>query len=356
MNGFSVVICCHNGARRLPATLAHLIAQKPCPAPWEVLLIDNDSIDNSAEVGRSCWVNAPAPLRIVRETQRGVRYARERGLHEARYAFIGFVDDDNWIAADWIRTAYEIMSADSSLGALGSIRTAFCEEPPPSWFDNFHSMYAILTENDFKQIQEPPQYLPTAGLCVRQDAWKTLIRKGFQFQLTGSIGKSARGGEDVELSRALVLSGWELRISQRLRLKHFIPATRLRWNYLRTLQRHYSVSDVVLDAYSLHSLSLSGPHRWLSDEWWYQLLKSLVKLAKRFPVILAAMQSDGEGRNDFMEIEYHFGRALGLIRLNRRYGKLRRDIRNAKWRQLPGYTHSNGKPTAPKACRETKRD
>jgi hypothetical protein len=33
---------------------------------------------------------------------------RERGLEEAKYAFLGFVDDDNWLAHDWVRAAYDV--------------------------------------------------------------------------------------------------------------------------------------------------------------------------------------------------------------------------------------------------------
>jgi glycosyltransferase involved in cell wall biosynthesis len=303
--------------------------------PWEVLLVDNGSTDGTALVARSCWTNAPAPLRIVNERRPGVRYARERGLIEANYAFIGFVDDDNWVACDWVRTAYEIISSDPCLGALGSIRTPVCEVSPPSWFVKFHSTYAILTDCEFTRIQEPLQYLPTAGLCIRRAAWEKLIQNGFRLRLTGSIGKSSHGGEDVEITKALLLSGWRMRIDQRLRLQHFMPGNRLQWRYLRKLQRNYSVSDVVLDAYSTHSLSLNaGLRRWLSDRWWFQLLRSLIRMAKQPRAVTAALLFTGEGRDDIIEMEIQFGRVLGLLRFNTRYGALRREIRSATWRQL----------------------
>ena len=193
MQGFSVIICCHNGATRLPTTLAHLIAQEPPMTPWEVLLIDNASTDGSAAVARSCWRHGPAPLRIIDESRPGVRYARERGLTEAKYEFLGFVDDDNWVAPDWVGAANDIISSDSSLGAVGSIRTPACEVSPPAWFEKFHSIYAVLTDHDLKQVQQPLQYLPTSGLCVRKTAWDKLIQDGFRFQLTGRLGKKIFG-------------------------------------------------------------------------------------------------------------------------------------------------------------------
>ena len=123
-DGLSVIVCCHNGASRLPITLEHLKLQESPAAPWEVLIIDNASTDGTAELARCCWQNGPAPLYVINESRVGVRYARERGFFEARYEFLGFVDDDNWVAHDWVRTAYEIISSDAGLGAVGSIRDA----------------------------------------------------------------------------------------------------------------------------------------------------------------------------------------------------------------------------------------
>jgi glycosyltransferase involved in cell wall biosynthesis len=50
MDGLSVIICCHNGASRLFATLSHLKAQQIANRQWEVLLVDNASTDGSGEL------------------------------------------------------------------------------------------------------------------------------------------------------------------------------------------------------------------------------------------------------------------------------------------------------------------
>jgi glycosyltransferase involved in cell wall biosynthesis len=100
MDGLSVIICSHDVGFRLAPTLAHLKKQNSPAAPWEVLVIDNASTDETAEFARSCWQNGPAPLRVINESGLGVRYARESGFLEASYEFFGFVDDDNWVAQD----------------------------------------------------------------------------------------------------------------------------------------------------------------------------------------------------------------------------------------------------------------
>ena len=148
----------------MPATLARLKAQELGIVPCEVLFIDNASTDVSAEVTLASWERSSVPLRVIREPKLGVRYARERGLAEAQYEFLGFIDDDNWVARDWVATAYQVLSTECSLGAVGSIRDPVCEVASPEWFHSFHSDYAILTQGDLEEIQDPPSYLPTAGL------------------------------------------------------------------------------------------------------------------------------------------------------------------------------------------------
>ena len=138
---------------------------------------------------------------------------------------------------------------------------------------------------------------------------------------------------------ALRLSGWKLRIDQRLRLQHFMPSHRLRWMYLRRLQRGYAASHVLLDAYSAHSLSLRpGFRRWLSERWWYHFGNSLRRMANQPNAVVTAFFSKGEGRNEIIEIEQQFGRALGLLQNSKRYGELRREIRAAVWRARLDYS------------------
>jgi glycosyltransferase involved in cell wall biosynthesis len=113
--GISIILCTHNGETRLRATLSHLRSQHSAGISWEVLLVDNASTDSTSKVALSSWGEAPVPLRITREAKLGLQCARERGLKEAKYDFIGFVDDDNWIASDWVRVAYETLESDASL-------------------------------------------------------------------------------------------------------------------------------------------------------------------------------------------------------------------------------------------------
>ena len=311
MRGISIVICSDEGAARLPAVLDRLKAQAPSSAPWEVLLIDSLSTDATAKVAVSCWEDAPVPFRVVRETKLGLQHARERGLREARYDFVGFVDDDNWVASDWVRVADESLASDPSLGAVGSICEPICEVPEPEWFGEFHSIYAILTDLDLQRSQKPPEYLNGAGLCLRKQAWTQLIQGGFRSLISDRVGTRLFGGGDNELTTAIRLAGWKIRVEPRLRLQHFMPGWRLRWDYLRRLQRGYAKSHALLDAYSGQNLCMRmGFKPRLGLLWWCQAVRSLLQLVGRPTAVVASITSNGENRIEVIEVErIEIGRA-----------------------------------------------
>ena len=100
LNGVSVLICTYNGASRLIPTLKHLAQQvMPAGVPWEILLVDNNSTDDTSVHSVRLWAEggAPAPLRVLNQPKAGKQFALEMAYDAARYEFMCIVDDDNWL-------------------------------------------------------------------------------------------------------------------------------------------------------------------------------------------------------------------------------------------------------------------
>ena len=119
--GVSVVLCCYNSAHRLPRALAHLAVQRvPKTLHWEVIIVDNASDDKTRDVALEAWNRVGAvPLRVVMESRSGQAFARNRGLAEAKYDIVSFVDDDNWVCPEWVELVWDVMKSHPDVGACG---------------------------------------------------------------------------------------------------------------------------------------------------------------------------------------------------------------------------------------------
>ncbi len=91
----SVVIPAYNEAARLPATLDAIVAYlRNGGAPFEVVVVDDGSLDGTAEVVRARAATDPG-IRLVRsESNHGKGYAVRAGLLEARGDLWLFSDAD----------------------------------------------------------------------------------------------------------------------------------------------------------------------------------------------------------------------------------------------------------------------
>jgi glycosyltransferase involved in cell wall biosynthesis len=336
--GVSVVICCHNSAKRLPETLVHLAAQDvPVGTPWEVIVVDNCSTDGTGEVASRTWGSRmDAPLRVVREERAGLSYARRRGFDEARYGIISYVDDDNWLGTAWVRVAAEMMEKHSNLGACGGQSEAVCEVAPPAWFDAHKGSYAVGQQAPKAgDVAWTRGFLWGAGLTVRREALAQLFDGGFCCALEDRSGQSLSSGGDSELCLALRLAGWRLYYEPAMRFKHFIPEGRLKWNYLRRLHRGFGRSKPVLELYQKAHLAEHRDKRF-PKHWTWQVMRIVRSIVSEHRRTLRRFHLPLEGENEVLALESKIGRLIELLNLRGKLAQFEEQIRSAEWRSKPG--------------------
>lgn len=253
--GVSVVICCYNSAARLPETLRHMAAQRvPAHVPWEVIVVNNASKDDTAAVARQAWAagGGTAPFRVVDEPTPGLSHARERGFDTARYDFVLFCDDDNWLNDDYVAIGYDVLRANPQIGALGGHGEAVCEVPPPHWFDNIGFMVFAMSPQAVHsgEVHDSRGMVYGAGAFIRKSYYTHLKDNGFQSRLTDRKGKEISSGGDDELCYALRLAGYKIWYDERLYFRHFIPKERLEWDYVKRFFQGSAKATTVLEPFS----------------------------------------------------------------------------------------------------------
>ncbi len=334
--GVSVVICCHNSAKRLPETLRHMAAQQvPKDIPWEIVVVDNASTDDTAETAARCWPSpAPAPLRVVSEPQAGLSHARIRGVEEARHEIISFIDDDNWASTDWIERVNAIFANHPEIGACGGRIEAACEITPPAWFESLRGNYAVgrqhIQSGDITNTSGT--LLCGAGLNLRAAAVQKLLKDGFVFMMSGRKGNRLLAGEDTELCFALRAAGRRFWYDDDLVLRHFIPKARLQWDYALGLMRGMGESSTL---FTLYLSALNGPPfdvypAW-KKTWLFQLLKTLRQFVGVIISHPKACFRQAEGCLAVLEFEKAKSQLAALWALRGRYARLREAIRQSAW-------------------------
>jgi glycosyltransferase involved in cell wall biosynthesis len=341
--GVSVVICCHNSARRLPETLAHLADQNvPVGTPWEVLVVDNGSTDGTSEVASWTWASRmTVPLRVVKEVRPGLSHARRRGFDEARYGIISYVDDDNWLEKTWVRVAAELMEKHSNVGACGGQSEAMCEVVAPAWFSAVEGSYAVGQQAPKAgDIGWTRGFLWGAGLTVRREALAQLFDGGFCSALEDRSGQTLSSGGDSELCFAMRLAGWRLYYEPEMRFKHFIPEGRLNWNYVRRLHRGFGRSKPVLGVYGKAHLAQQRDKQF-RNHWTWQAMRLLRSVLSEHSQTLKRFHLPLEGEREVLALENKIGQLVELLNLRGKLARIEKRIKNARWRRNPASSASN---------------
>lgn len=332
-DGISFIVCSYNSACRLVPTLAHLAAQAiPAGLPWEVVVVDNGSTDDTAGVALREWPkHLDGVLRVVNEPKPGLSHARRRGWEDARYEVLSFVDDDNWVCPEWARLAVEVMDIHPEIGVCGGQSEAVCEVHPPAWFERFAYAYAVGTQGEQAgDITKTRGYVWGAGLTLRKKALQGLLDGGFRPMLTDRKGADLAAGGDGELCFALRLAGWKIWYDPRLKFRHFLPAARLNWNYLRRLHRGFGRSKAVLQIYK----RATSPGQPSADFRNYLVCQvaSLVRSILTDSDLLRGFWSPIEGEKNVVRLEMKLGRLQEILWLRSRLTKMKREISSARWR------------------------
>jgi O-antigen biosynthesis protein len=158
----SVVICVYNGADTLADSLRAVAAQS-VPQPYEVIVVDDGSTDESARVA------AQFDVQVLRRPHRGLAAAKNAGWQAARGDWVAFTDDDCTPTRHWLRWLRDAIGQGDAggrvLGAAGRIFGYPSASAAPR--------YVELTGgfNTDRHLQHPTfPYAPGGNVMYRREA------------------------------------------------------------------------------------------------------------------------------------------------------------------------------------------
>lgn len=189
----SVVVPCHNSRSTVGQTLESVRGQ--AGVDFEVVVVDDGSSDGSEEVIGQ-YVDADSRFRMIRQANRGLASARNRGLESAVGDFVLFLDSDDWLLPTMLARSADVLAADSD--RIASHCGWYYGDAPMtdrSWrcvgadqgdtflrlaHQNFTACHAVLTRTD--RVRQVGGFDESLAHCQDWDLWQRLARTGGKFQ------------------------------------------------------------------------------------------------------------------------------------------------------------------------------
>jgi hypothetical protein len=230
----SVIIATYNRAAMLAGVLQRLERQRvPAGTSWEVLVVDNNSTDGTAET--AAGYRDRLPVRVVREPTPGKSHALNTGLAVSGAEWVLFTDDDVELPDGWVAAYAEGMARYPEADILGGpVTPTFGEGASPFW------------QRAAEQVREVRLAFTVAGegLAEGLQVAEMGLFPGANFAMRRRIGRRfctrvgpVPGGhwilEEILLQTQAIGDGARLAFLPKAAVGHPVPPSRQSHAYLR---------------------------------------------------------------------------------------------------------------------------
>src|SRR6185503_338373 len=148
----SAVITTYNRSEMLAKALEALLSQHAGGVRYEVIVVDNNSTDDTRATIEALISKGHTNLRYVFEPQQGISYGRNAGIAAARGNIIAFTDDDVVVTDNWIATIKRAFDENPEVEYIGGKILPDWSEPPPKWLTIDHWWPLALLDRGDKRF------------------------------------------------------------------------------------------------------------------------------------------------------------------------------------------------------------
>jgi glycosyltransferase involved in cell wall biosynthesis len=200
----SVIVPMYNGSHFIPTFVEKILEQNSDPERYEIIVVDNGSIDDSIEVLEKFGSQIPN-LKVVKYVDKQSSYAaRNYGVQKAKGSTLAFTDIDCAPSAAWIAVVLSKLDAGKAFDLVSGPVELFPEGSSFSaieWYDRCNFMV--------KDRAKRTGLAPTANMVCRREVFEAL--QGFW-----EVGS----GGDINFCKRAKEAGYEMLYSEELLVNH----------------------------------------------------------------------------------------------------------------------------------------
>ena len=127
----TVILCTYNRCQSLHKALASVsLSRVPNSIEWDVLVVDNNSHDQTRAVIEDYCRRYPNRFRYLFEPHPGKSYALNSAIRQAKADVLAFMDDDVEVDSNWLHNLTAPLNNEEWAGSGGRILPEVAFTPP----------------------------------------------------------------------------------------------------------------------------------------------------------------------------------------------------------------------------------
>ena len=228
----SIIICSYNRASYISDALTSLYVQSSGLDNFEVIIVDNNSIDNTKEVYAQ-WrqTNTNGQFTFISETKQGASFARNTGAAIAKGEWVCFMDDDAVATTDYVKNIIKHIQDQPFIVGFGGRIIPKYIPAEPKWMSYYVS--SLVGNFDYAPTAcafENGKYPLESNMIVKKSVYDQI--GGFNVNLPGVVGTLRIGGEGKELFYKIIALGHTIYYDPSICVHHVVEVKKLTSEYM----------------------------------------------------------------------------------------------------------------------------
>ncbi|MBR5614996.1 MAG: glycosyltransferase [Clostridia bacterium] len=233
----SIIICTYMRGEKLIDAIWSVIRQSLSKKEYEIIIVDNapftSGIREQVDEFREKYKEYEGFIRYIGVPQKGLSYARNAGMWNAKGEYLTFLDDD--VLADYylLEEIYTAFKYHPNVGIVGG--QVILERPFPTpkvlkkGWESLWSQFKI-SESSFREATQQFEFPYGANYSVKRSAiWRV---GGFRMSY-GRVGNDFAGGEETALAFKMLQIGYGIGLQPRAKVLHRVDHSRFTTEHVK---------------------------------------------------------------------------------------------------------------------------